>query len=144
MVGAAVDLGLIVVVGRRARGNVGSNDCAGDGLRGERLVQLHQVQVIGGQTRALQRLARGGNRPKAHHRRIHTRDRANHHSRQRPRAVRLRTVPFHLPSATLNGVTVPAGTKMVAFDVAAWSDLWFYSNPIYVEVAGSSLVAGVN
>jgi len=33
---------------------------------------------------------------------------------------------------------------MVAFDVAAWSDLWFYSNPIYVEVAGSSPVAGVN
>jgi hypothetical protein len=33
---------------------------------------------------------------------------------------------------------------MVAFDVAAWSDLWFYSNPVYVEVAGSSLVAGVN
>ena len=22
------------------------------------------------------------------------------------------------------------------FDVAAWSDLWFYSNPIYIEVAG--------
>jgi len=56
--------------------------------------------------------------------------------------------PNHLPTLsaakTLNGVTVPAGTKMVAFDVAAWSDLWFYSNPIYVEVAGSSLVAGVN
>jgi hypothetical protein len=32
---------------------------------------------------------------------------------------------------------------MVAFDVAAWSDLWFYSNPIYVEVSGSTLVAGV-
>jgi hypothetical protein len=56
--------------------------------------------------------------------------------------------PNHLPTlaaaTTLNGVLVPAGTKMVAFDVAAWSDLWFYSNPIYVEVAGSSLVAGVN
>ena len=47
--------------------------------------------------------------------------------------------PAHLPTlaaaTTLNGVLVPAGTKMVAFDVAAWSDLWFYSNPIYVEVA---------
>jgi hypothetical protein len=55
--------------------------------------------------------------------------------------------PNHLPTltaaTTLNGVTVPAGTKMVAYDVAAWADLWFYSNPIYVEVAGSSLVAGV-
>jgi hypothetical protein len=35
------------------------------------------------------------------------------------------------------------GQKMVAFDVAAWADLWFYSNPIYVEVAGSTAVAGV-
>jgi len=36
-----------------------------------------------------------------------------------------------------------AGQKAVSFDVAAWSDLWFYSNPIYVEVGGSTLVAGV-
>jgi hypothetical protein len=36
-----------------------------------------------------------------------------------------------------------ANQKAVAFDVAAWSDLWFYSNPIYVEVQGSTLVAGV-
>ena len=44
--------------------------------------------------------------------------------------------PSHLP--------VVAGQKMVAFDVAAWSDLWFYSNPIYVQVNGSTTVAGVN
>jgi hypothetical protein len=31
----------------------------------------------------------------------------------------------------------------VSYDVAAWSDVWFYSNPIYLEVAGSTLVAGV-
>ncbi len=43
--------------------------------------------------------------------------------------------PSHLP--------VVNGQKMVAYDVAAWSDLWFYSNPIYVEVSGSTLVAGV-
>ncbi len=43
--------------------------------------------------------------------------------------------PAHLP--------VVGGQKMVAYDVAAWSDLWFYSNPIYVEVAGSTVVAGV-
>ncbi len=43
--------------------------------------------------------------------------------------------PAHLP--------VVGGVKYVAYDVAAWSDLWFYSNPIYVEVAGSTLVAGV-
>jgi hypothetical protein len=43
--------------------------------------------------------------------------------------------PNHLP--------VVGGQKMVAFDVAAWADLWFYSNPIYVEVSGSTTVAGV-
>ena len=43
--------------------------------------------------------------------------------------------PAHLP--------VVGGKKMVAYDVAAWSDLWFYSNPIYVEVQGSTTVAGL-
>jgi hypothetical protein len=43
--------------------------------------------------------------------------------------------PSHLP--------VVNGTKMVAYDIAAWADLWFYSNPIYVEVQGSTKVAGV-
>jgi hypothetical protein len=44
--------------------------------------------------------------------------------------------PNHLP--------VINGAKYVAFDVAAWSDLWFYSNPIFVEVEGSVKVAGVD
>jgi hypothetical protein len=49
--------------------------------------------------------------------------------------------PDHMPTA---GASSPiAGQKAVAFDVAAWADLWFYSNPIYVEVAGGTLVAGV-
>lgn len=43
--------------------------------------------------------------------------------------------PAHLP--VVNGV------RYSAYDVAAWSDLWFYSNPIYIEVAGSTQVAGV-
>lgn len=43
--------------------------------------------------------------------------------------------PEHLP--TVDGV------KYVAYDVAAWSDVWFYSNPIFVEVAGSTVVAGI-
>lgn len=43
--------------------------------------------------------------------------------------------PNHLP--------VVNGQRMVGFDVAAWSDLWFYSNPIFVEVSGSTVVAGV-
>ena len=43
--------------------------------------------------------------------------------------------PNHLP--------VIDGVKYVANDVAAWADLWFYSNPIFVEVGGSTVVAGV-
>jgi hypothetical protein len=36
-----------------------------------------------------------------------------------------------------------SGQKYVSYDVAAWADLWFYSNPIYVEVANSVAIAGV-
>jgi hypothetical protein len=43
--------------------------------------------------------------------------------------------PAHLPEVN--------GQKYSAYDVAAWADLWFYSNPIYIEVKGSTLVAGV-
>ena len=43
--------------------------------------------------------------------------------------------PAHLP--------VVNGQKYSAYDVAAWADLWFYSNPIFIEVKGSTLVAGV-
>jgi len=51
--------------------------------------------------------------------------------------------PDHLVAAT--GATNPiVGQKAVSFDVAAWSDLWFYSNPVYIEVTGSTPVAGVN
>ncbi|MEI9938690.1 MAG: hypothetical protein WDO69_15840 [Pseudomonadota bacterium] len=50
--------------------------------------------------------------------------------------------PDHLVAAI--GATNPiVGQKAVSFDVAAWSDLWFYSNPVYIEVAGSTPVAGV-
>ncbi|MET0532595.1 MAG: hypothetical protein ABW171_00075, partial [Steroidobacter sp.] len=35
------------------------------------------------------------------------------------------------------------GPKFASYDVAAWSDLWFYSNPIYVEVKEDVYVAGV-
>jgi hypothetical protein len=50
--------------------------------------------------------------------------------------------PDHMEIAT--GATNPIlGKRAVSFDVAAWADLWFYSNPIYVEVEGSSPVAGV-
>ncbi|MEI9948829.1 MAG: hypothetical protein WDO74_07550 [Pseudomonadota bacterium] len=51
--------------------------------------------------------------------------------------------PDHL--ATASGATNPiVGQKAVSYDIAAWSDLWFYSNPVYIEVTGSSPVAGVN
>jgi hypothetical protein len=36
-----------------------------------------------------------------------------------------------------------SGQKYSSYDVAAWSDLWFYSNPIFIEVKGSTLVAGL-
>ena len=36
-----------------------------------------------------------------------------------------------------------AGKKAVAYDVAAWADLWFYSNPVFVQVTGSVAVQGV-
>ena len=44
--------------------------------------------------------------------------------------------PAHLP--------VKNGVKYMALDVAAWADLWFYSNPIYIQVQGSTAIAGVN
>jgi len=40
-------------------------------------------------------------------------------------------------------MAVVDGQKYVSYDVAAWSDLWFYSNPVYIEVEGSVAVAGV-
>lgn len=40
-------------------------------------------------------------------------------------------------------MTTVNGQKYVSYDVAAWADLWFYSNPIFIEVKGSTLVAGV-
>jgi len=47
--------------------------------------------------------------------------------------------PAHLPTKTLGDYT----GKFVAYDVAAWADLWFYSNPIFVEVKGKVMVAGI-
>ena len=49
--------------------------------------------------------------------------------------------PAHLATAGTGSPIV--GQKAVSFDVAAWADLWFYSNPIYIEVGGSTTVAGV-
>ncbi|MEO6598757.1 MAG: hypothetical protein ABIQ16_02725 [Polyangiaceae bacterium] len=54
--------------------------------------------------------------------------------------------PDHLKLATspATGDANPiAGQVAVAFDIAAWSDLWFYSNPIYVQLAGSTPILGV-
>jgi hypothetical protein len=55
--------------------------------------------------------------------------------------------PNHLPTVTnatgISGFPNGYTGKLVGYDVAAWSDLWFYSNPIFVEVAGSTPVAGV-
>jgi hypothetical protein len=47
--------------------------------------------------------------------------------------------PDHLGVGT--GASRVVGQKAVSYDVAAWADLWFYSNPIYVEVEGRKPVA---
>jgi len=49
--------------------------------------------------------------------------------------------PAHMETAT--GASPIAGQKAVSYDVAAWADLWFYSNPIFIQVTGSTAVAGV-
>lgn len=36
-----------------------------------------------------------------------------------------------------------AGTKYSSFDVAAWADIWFYSNPVYIEVSNSVKIVGI-
>ena len=51
------------------------------------------------------------------------------------RQIPPRRNPAHL--RTVNG------TRYASFDVAAWADLWFYSNPVFVEVIGDTKVAGV-
>jgi hypothetical protein len=30
---------------------------------------------------------------------------------------------------------VKSGAKILSYDVAAWADLWFYGNPIFIRVA---------
>jgi hypothetical protein len=53
--------------------------------------------------------------------------------------------PTHLPVATSGSTVNPiAGKKAVAYDVAAWADLWFYSNPVFIQVSGSFAVQGVS
>ncbi len=41
------------------------------------------------------------------------------------------------------GVKTGTTQKHVSYDIAAWSDLWFYSNPIFVQVRDSVVVVGV-
>jgi hypothetical protein len=41
--------------------------------------------------------------------------------------------PDHMSTATGGAANPINGQKAVTFDVAAWADLWFYSNPIYIE-----------
>ncbi len=40
-------------------------------------------------------------------------------------------------------MTVVNGAKMSSLDVAAWADLWFYANPVFIEVLGSTKIAGI-
>lgn len=43
----------------------------------------------------------------------------------------------------LTHLPVQGGGRRLDVDVEAFTDLWFYSNPIYVEVRGGTVVAGV-
>lgn len=40
-------------------------------------------------------------------------------------------------------MSIANGIKTSSFDVAAWSDLWFYANPVFIEVSGSTRIAGI-
>jgi len=40
-------------------------------------------------------------------------------------------------------MTLANGVKTSSFDVAAWADLWFYSNPVFIEVQNSTKIAGI-
>jgi hypothetical protein len=52
--------------------------------------------------------------------------------------------PAHLTLAVAgNKAGLAVGAKTSSYDVAAWADLWFYSNPVFVEVVNSVKVAGV-
>jgi hypothetical protein len=42
------------------------------------------------------------------------------------------------PACPAHMKTLPNGSKLSSYDVAAWSDLWFYANPIFIRVAGQS------
>jgi hypothetical protein len=56
------------------------------------------------------------------------------------------TLPGLIPcsdSACPAHLRTVGGVKYSSMDVAAWADLWFYSNPVYVEVIGSTVVAGL-
>jgi hypothetical protein len=46
--------------------------------------------------------------------------------------------PAHMVTATAPSPI--AGQVAVGYDVAAWADLWSYSNPVFIEVAGSTVV----
>ena len=52
--------------------------------------------------------------------------------------------PAHMALAVAgNKAGLTVGAKVSSNDVAAWADLWFYSNPVFVEVVNSVKVAGV-
>ena len=52
--------------------------------------------------------------------------------------------PTHMALAVAgNKAGLAVGAKTSSNDVAAWADLWFYSNPVFIEVVNSVKVAGV-
>jgi hypothetical protein len=52
--------------------------------------------------------------------------------------------PAHMALAVAgNPAGLAVGAKTSSNDVAAWADLWFYSNPVFVEVLNAVKVAGI-
>jgi hypothetical protein len=56
------------------------------------------------------------------------------------------TLPGRIPctdAACPTHLRTLAGVKYSSVDVAAWADLWFYGNPVFIEVLNSVKVAGI-
>jgi hypothetical protein len=53
-----------------------------------------------------------------------------------------KTIECKSPACPTHLNTDGGSKKYSSYDVAAWADLWFYSNPVFVEIVGDLTVAG--
>ena len=125
--GAAVDIDLLGVEAQLAH--------ARDRLAGERLVELDQVEVVDRQTRAIQRLARGGDRSKTHGRRIDPGHRARHHAGNGP--------PAELAGSCSEVTSTAAAPSLMPDELPAVTDPDpSFLNAGFSEASFSSVVSG--